>query len=101
MLSNMKKILKFISNVEQSTTEFYTSNSEENINIVSSQHRVFKNKSCTLSSHRQYRKKSMCNRKIMSYIREKTSPLKHNTGIWKYSAFVFIHKVIYRFEMFL
>jgi hypothetical protein len=30
----------FISNVEQSTAEFYTSNLEENINIALSQHRV-------------------------------------------------------------
>ena len=29
-----------VSNVEQSTTEFYTSNLEENINIALSQHKV-------------------------------------------------------------
>ena len=34
-----KKIFGFISNVEQSTAKFYTSNSE-NINIALSQHRV-------------------------------------------------------------
>jgi hypothetical protein len=37
-----KNRLKFISNVEQSLSEFYISNLEENINIVSSQHRVLR-----------------------------------------------------------
>jgi len=32
--------LEFISNVEQSTAEFYTSNLEENINIALSHHKV-------------------------------------------------------------
>jgi hypothetical protein len=35
-----KNKLKFISNVEQSISEFCISNLEENIDIVSSQHRV-------------------------------------------------------------
>ena len=35
-----KKIFGFISNVEQSTAEFYTLNLEEKINITLSQHRV-------------------------------------------------------------
>jgi hypothetical protein len=33
---------KFISNAEQILSEFYISNLEENINIVSSQHRVLR-----------------------------------------------------------
>jgi hypothetical protein len=37
-----KNRLKFISNAEQSLSEFYISNLEENINIVSSQHRVLR-----------------------------------------------------------
>jgi hypothetical protein len=38
-MKNMNK-LKNISNVEQSISEFFISNLEENIDIVSSQHRV-------------------------------------------------------------
>jgi hypothetical protein len=37
-----EEILRFISNAEQSLSEFYISNLEENINIVSSQHRVLR-----------------------------------------------------------
>ena len=37
-----KNRLKFISNVEQSISKFYISNLEENINIVSIQHRVLR-----------------------------------------------------------
>ena len=37
-----KDRLKLISNIEQSISEFCISNSEENIDIVSSQHRVLR-----------------------------------------------------------
>jgi hypothetical protein len=45
--------------------------------------------------------RKVCEKENNELHQGKTSPLKHNTGIWKYRAFVFIHKVIYRFEMFL
>jgi hypothetical protein len=37
-----KNRLKFVSNVEWSISEFYISNLEENINTVSSQHKVLR-----------------------------------------------------------